>query len=164
MSIMGHSMGGGSRIPGGPGAQTQDTDRYRCTSRTPDCTNPPPRLPQSGARPAHNPALTCSNPCRAPWGTKAFQGYLDAKTRSSPPSEWLQYDSSHLLEVSSASRGSLHILVDVGSADPFYEKGQLEPKTLESAAKGREAGEVEIRFQDGFNHSYYFVRNCTDLN
>lgn len=36
--------------------------------------------------------------------------------------------------------------------------GQLEPKALEQAAKeaGRE-GEVEVRMQEGYDHSYFFV-------
>jgi len=59
---------------------------------------------------------------------------------------------------SKAEKGSLHILVDVGSGDDFYKKGQLEPETFKKAAEdaGR-GGEVNVRMQDGFDHSYYFV-------
>lgn len=90
---------------------------------------------------------------------KAFTNYLLTRTRSSPPAEWLDFDSSHLLSTTKATPGSLHILVDTGSADDFLAKGQLEPKTLEEAAhaSGRKMGEVEIRMQEGFDHSYYFV-------
>ncbi|WRT64304.1 S-formylglutathione hydrolase [Kwoniella shivajii] len=91
-----------------------------------------------------------ANPSRTPWGINAFTNYLDAKTRSSPPSEWLQYDSSHLLQSFSEEA---HILVDVGTEDDFLKKGQLEPKSLE--AVGKEG--VEVRMQDGFDHSYYFI-------
>ena len=48
--------------------------------------------------------------------------------------------------------------MDIGTADQFLKDGQLEPKALEQAAEGREKGEVEVRLQDGFDHSYYFVR------
>jgi S-formylglutathione hydrolase len=102
-----------------------------------------------------------SNPSKTPWGTKAFKGYLSSpgpSDSSNPPDEWLQYDSTHLLANSKADKGSLHILVDVGTADDFLGKGQLEPDVFEKAAKeaGRE-GEVEVRMQEGFDHSYYFV-------
>jgi len=38
-----------------------------------------------------------------------------------------------------------------------------EPQTLEEAAKqnGRGKDEVEIRLQDGFDHSYYFISTFT---
>jgi hypothetical protein len=100
-----------------------------------------------------------SNPSRTPWGINAFKNYLDARTRSNPPAEWLQYDSTHLLGGTQAPKGSLHILVDSGSADDFGKKGQLEPERLKEAAEhaGREEGEVQVRIQDGFDHSYYFV-------
>ena len=49
--------------------------------------------------------------------------------------------------------------MDIGTADRFLEQGQLEPKALENAAEvsGRGKGEVEVRMQEGFDHSYYFV-------
>jgi hypothetical protein len=51
------------------------------------------------------------------------------------------------------------MLVDVGDADDFGKKGQLQPEKLKEAAQnaGREEGEVEVRMQEGFDHSYYFV-------
>jgi len=98
-------------------------------------------------------------PTTAPWGIGAFKTYIEARTRSSPPSEWVQWDSSYLLQGSLAPKGSLHMLVDVGEADDFGKKGQLQPEKLKEAAEhaGREAGEVEVRMQEGFDHSYYFV-------
>lgn len=76
-----------------------------------------------------------------------------------PPAEWRQWDSTHLLQASKAPQGSLHILVDSGSADDFGKKGQLEPETFRKAAQdsGRGEDEVNVRIQDGFDHSYYFV-------
>ena len=94
-----------------------------------------------------------------PWGINAFQNYLDARTRSSPPAEWREYDSTDLLYASKASKGSLHILVDSGSADDFGKKGQLQPEVFKKAAQdtGRGDDEVNVRIQEGFDHSYYFV-------
>ncbi len=103
------------------------------------------------------------NPSKTPWGIKAFSNYLETKSdhsdSSQPPSEWLEYDSSHLLSTTHAKPGSLHVLVDTGSADDFLAKGQLEPRSLAEAAhkSKREMGEIEIRTQEGFDHSYYFV-------
>jgi len=49
--------------------------------------------------------------------------------------------------------------VDVGTEDDFLKKGQLEPDALVKAAETakRAKGEVEVRMQEGFDHSYYFV-------
>ncbi len=74
-----------------------------------------------------------------------------------PPVEWLAYDSSHLLRRSSVPKGDLHILADVGTADKFLKDGQLEPDTLKAAAEERQEGEVTVRIQDGYDHSYFFV-------
>ena len=81
------------------------------------------------------------------------------RSRAPHQNRGLEFDSSYLLAHTSAPVGSLHVLVDIGTEDNFLKKGQLEPEALKEAAKtaGREAGEVEIRMQDGFNHSYYFV-------
>jgi S-formylglutathione hydrolase len=65
------------------------------------------------------------NPSNTPWGKKAFQNYINPSTRSLPPAEWAAYDSSRLLSNSKADKGSLHILVDTGSADQFLKDGQL---------------------------------------
>ncbi|WVQ62022.1 S-formylglutathione hydrolase [Kwoniella botswanensis] len=90
------------------------------------------------------------NPSRTPWGINAFTNYLDAKTRSSPPSEWLPYDSTHLLQ---NYQGEPNILIDVGTEDDFLKKGQLEPQAISDLNKKG----VEVRMQNGFDHSYYFI-------
>lgn len=94
-----------------------------------------------------------------PWGKKAFNAYIQPCTRSNPPAEWAAYDSSRLLTKSDLPKGEMHILVDVGSDDKFLKDGQLEPDALKEAAKenGRQEGEVEVRLQDGYDHSYFFV-------
>lgn len=56
------------------------------------------------------------------------------------------------------------MLVDVGTADKFLKDGQLEPQALERAAKDRGAPEeLDLRMQDGYDHSYYFV-SCKQLS
>jgi len=133
VSIMGHSMGGHGALS----LYLKNTEMFKSAS-------------------AFAPAC---NPSKTPWGVKAFKNYLSTVTKSSPPSKWLEHDSSHLLSTTKAPAGSLHVLVDVGTKDDFLKKGQLEPQTLEEAAKasGRKDGEVEVRMQDGFDHSYYFI-------
>lgn len=98
-----------------------------------------------------------SNPSVVPWGKGAFSAYLNARTRSSPPAEWLAHDATHLLAGSKAEKGGLKILVDVGTADQFLKDGQLTPEALERAAESRGGGELELRRQEGYDHSYYFV-------
>lgn len=117
-----------------------------------------------------NPSLfkSCSafapicNPSKVPWGEGAFSNYLVARTRSSPPAEWLEHDATHLLAGSQAPAGSLNILVDVGTADQFLSAGQLTPETLERAAEERAKSsgakdDFKLRRQEGYDHSYYFV-------
>ncbi len=86
-------------------------------------------------------------PSRCPWGLKAFVGYLGEDRR-----QWRAYDTVALLE-DGHRRGE--ILVDVGTADPFFDT-QLKPDLLERAADA--AGQkVTLRRQAGYDHSYYFV-------
>ncbi|KAE8542878.1 S-formylglutathione hydrolase [Cryptococcus gattii VGV] len=84
------------------------------------------------------------NPAVVPWGTNAFSNYLSSS------SSWLDHDSSALL---SEFAGEPKILVDVGTDDQFLKQGQLQPQTLEKAGKKG----VEVRMQDGYDHSYYFI-------
>ncbi len=131
--------------------------------KNPECTSLPRRLPPLASLPISNGYVSAddsnSNPSRTPWGKNAFSNYINPSSRSLPPVEWLAYDSSHLLSRSEAPKGDLHVLVDVGTEDKFLKDGQLEPDALTQAAKEaeRQDGEVQVRMQDGFDHSYYFV-------
>jgi len=90
-----------------------------------------------------------SNPIEAPWGKKAFSGYLGPSTK-----DWEQYDATHL--VSSYKGPDLHILIDQGTTDNFYVQKQLLPEHFQAAAE--KAGvKAQVRFQDGYDHSYYFI-------
>jgi len=87
------------------------------------------------------------NPSNCPWGEKAFSAYL-GKDREA----WKQYDACELMEQATQP---LPALVDQGSADNFLTE-QLMPDRLESAAR-RINFPLEIRIQEGYDHSYYFI-------
>lgn len=89
-----------------------------------------------------------ANPMNCPWGQKAFTGYLGSNTEN-----WKQYDSSELMR---KAEQKLPMLVDQGTHDNFYIEGQLRTESLAAAAKANNYP-VEIRMQDGYDHSYYFM-------
>ena len=87
-----------------------------------------------------------ANPTRCPWGQKAFTAYLGDDQQS-----WKTYDTVELLK---AHGLSLPMLVDTGTADEFLEK-QLNTEALIAVAA--ELPNARVRYQDGYDHSYYFV-------
>jgi S-formylglutathione hydrolase len=152
-SIFGHSMGG-------HGALTlylaSETKQYRSASAF----------------------APIANPVNAPWGHKAFAGYLLEGVEEARAT----YDATELV---ARHKGPVHVLVDYvrvplvawfrfmyarliaaahaslqGTADNFYKAGQLLPENFLKAA--REAGfdefQVRVREQEGYDHSYFFVR------
>jgi len=87
-------------------------------------------------------------PMRCPWGQKAFSHYLGSDQES-----WRAYDASELVLTTHYSNP---ILIDQGKADPFLKKQQLLPEVFEEACE--KAGHpLTLRFQVGYNHSYYFI-------
>jgi S-formylglutathione hydrolase len=89
-----------------------------------------------------------SSPMRAPWGEKALTGYLGAERAA-----WREYDATALLE-DRGWRGP-PLLVDQGTADQFLET-QLKPQLLAEACR-RAGVPLELRLQEGYDHSYYFI-------
>lgn len=87
------------------------------------------------------------NPINCAWGIKAFTGYLGDNKQ-----QWQQYDASLLL---AATEKPLPILVDQGTADTFW-PDQLNTDSLITAAKQHNT-DIEIRYQQGYDHSYYFI-------
>ena len=87
------------------------------------------------------------SPLNCPWGDKALTHYL-----GSDKSTWLDYDTCSLIERATTQ---LPILVDQGSDDNFL-KEQLKTELLEQASKDANYP-MSIRYQDGYDHSYYFV-------
>ena len=87
------------------------------------------------------------NPTHCPWGQKAFSAYLGQDQEI-----WKSYDATELLKQNSSP---LPILVDQGDADNFLHE-QLKPESLVNAAKTHNSN-LELRMQEGYDHSYYFI-------
>ncbi|KXU38467.1 S-formylglutathione hydrolase [Ventosimonas gracilis] len=88
-----------------------------------------------------------ANPSNCPWGEKAFSKYLGSNRET-----WRQWDACELLKT---AKERLPILVDQGAADSFLAE-QLKPEALKAAAEA--AGlPLNLRLQEGYDHSYYFI-------
>jgi S-formylglutathione hydrolase len=86
---------------------------------------------------------------RAPWGKKAFPGYL-----GTDEGLWREHDAGELVRRRPFADGRT-ILVDQGTADEFLGE-QLHPEVLEDAC--REAGQpLTLRRHEGYDHGYYFI-------
>ncbi len=92
-------------------------------------------------------APICS-PMRCPWGEKALSRYL-----GNDRGAWAQYDATALVE--SVGWPGPPILVDQGTADGFLEE-QLKPQLLQEACD-RAGVALDLRMQEGYDHSYYFI-------
>lgn len=88
------------------------------------------------------------NPMNIPFGEKAFQHYLGSDQRL-----WQQYDSCFLMQ--HYQEIPFPILIDQGTQDEFLHK-QLQPEVLEAIALKRD-WPFTLRWQQGYDHSYYFV-------
>lgn len=87
------------------------------------------------------------SPMNCPWGEKALSGYLGPDR-----SAWRRYDACALIEDGARLP---EILVDQGTADTFLER-ELKPHLLEDAC--RRAGiALTLRWQEGYDHSYFFI-------
>ncbi|MEQ9021489.1 MAG: S-formylglutathione hydrolase, partial [Pseudomonadales bacterium] len=87
------------------------------------------------------------SPIHCPWGQKALGNYL-----GEDQSGWCAYDSCELIK---AAKEHMPVLVDQGEADDFLEE-QLKTELLVEAAE--QAGyPMQIRYQQGYDHSYFFV-------
>lgn len=88
------------------------------------------------------------NPVQAPWGQGCFTAYLGKDTDA-----WSDYDATLLVEAGARVND---ILIDQGSADEFYDEMQLLPENLKAACiKANQP--VNIRMQEGYDHSYHFI-------
>ncbi len=86
-------------------------------------------------------------PSQVPWGEKAFTAYLGEDR-----SQWLEHDTVHLL---SQAQEKLPLLVDQGQDDSFLAE-QLRTGLLEQACQ-QNGHPATIRYQPGYDHSYYFI-------
>jgi S-formylglutathione hydrolase len=86
-------------------------------------------------------------PTQCPWGKKAFTHYLGADEAA-----WMSYDTCALLARATEHRP---ILIDQGGADNFLEE-QLKTHLIEEASEAANYP-IEVRMQEGYDHSYYFI-------
>jgi S-formylglutathione hydrolase len=86
-------------------------------------------------------------PMDAPWGVKAFTGYL-----GDDRSAWAAHDATALVR---SGAKAPPLLIDQGLADQFLAE-QLRPELFEAAC--REAGQpLTLRRHAGYDHGYYFI-------
>lgn len=91
-------------------------------------------------------------PTQCPWGTKAFSGYLGTGAGEERAAIWKQYDASAL---AAARRHPAAILIDQGTTDKFLVE-QLKPERFEAACQ-QSGTTLRLRYQDGYDHGYYFI-------
>jgi S-formylglutathione hydrolase len=101
-------------------------------------------------------AISAFSPIVAPsqvqWGRDAFGAYLASEQ------EWAAYDATEL--VADHARPALTILIDQGQADSFLD-AQLRPELFVAACEA--AGQpVQLRRQEGYDHSYYFIASFVE--
>ncbi|WJX17566.1 S-formylglutathione hydrolase [Trifolium repens] len=94
-----------------------------------------------------------ANPTNCPWGQKAFTNYLGDNK-----SDWEDYDATYL--VTKFPGVSATILIDQGEDDKFLHD-QLLPRKFEEACKNANVP-LLLRFQPGYDHSYYFIATFID--
>lgn len=85
-------------------------------------------------------------PLRSSWVYKAFTKYLGTNKEV-----WLKYDASELVREAKYNRP---ILIDQGTTDQYLD--QLLPNLFEQACAAVNQP-LTLRFQEGYNHSYYFI-------
>ena len=91
--------------------------------------------------------LSIVAPTQCSWGKKAFTHYL-----GSDESTWAEYDTCVLLSQATVQRP---ILIDQGTADNFLEE-QLKTYLIKEASDAANYP-IEVRMQEGYDHSYYFI-------
>lgn len=89
-------------------------------------------------------------PMHAPWGRKAFSGYLGEDV-----AQWAAHDASALMAAQAEAPYPHGILVDQGLDDKFLAQ-QLMPERFEQACE-RAGQPLRLRRHAGYDHSYYFI-------
>ena len=94
-------------------------------------------------------APICS-PLESKWGRSALLHYL-----GNNPEAWNLFDTSKL--ISAATTKPFEILIDQGLADPYLLE-HLKPGLLQEVCN-RHDYPIKLRFQAGYDHSFYFVQS-----
>jgi S-formylglutathione hydrolase len=129
ISISGHSMGGHGALT----IALENSARYSSVS-------------------AFSPI--CS-PMNCPWGQKALSAYLGGNAQDNAD-QWAKHDAVALVKGADISlKQSMPTLIDQGDADNFLAE-QLNTQLLIDTAE-RVNFPMQIRFQPGYDHSYFFI-------
>ena len=129
MSISGHSMGGHGALT----IALNNSGRYSSVS-------------------AFSPI--CS-PINCPWGQKALSAYIGGNAQDNR-GRWAKHDAVELVKAADMTlKQSIPILIDQGDADNFLAE-QLNTQLLVDTAE-RVNFPMQIRFQAGYDHSYFFI-------
>ena len=88
-----------------------------------------------------------TQPTTAPWSLQAYKKYLGDDKK-----KWREYDATCLLD---DGYKFPKFLVDQGTNDEFLDIG-LKPELLKEACQ-RNQIELELRYHEGYDHSYYFI-------
>lgn len=99
-----------------------------------------------------------ANPTQCPWGEKAFSGYFGSEKKD----EWKKHDATELISGSAWKGKDVPLLIDVGTGDNFYKQGQLLPENLEKAVKKNGVKGVTVRYQEDYDHSYFFISSFAE--
>ncbi len=86
------------------------------------------------------------HPTASPWGEKAFSAYLGSDRDS-----WIEYDAVELIR---RDGWHLPLLVDQGEDDEFLKEQLLTRDLIDVVG---DCTDVRVRFQSGYDHSYYFI-------
>jgi S-formylglutathione hydrolase len=92
------------------------------------------------------------HPSDCAWGQKAFTNYLGEDR-----DEWQAYNAANLI---GEAEEKLPLLIDQGTEDEFL-SDQLKPGALEQGAIASHYP-LELRYQEGYDHSYYFIASFID--
>lgn len=87
------------------------------------------------------------HPLKSPWGEGCFGAYLGQDR-----AQWHAYDATELIK---AGVKAMPVLIDQGTADEFLAE-HLFPQDLQ-AAYAEQGGELVLRRQQGYDHSYHFI-------
>jgi len=107
-----------------------------------------------------NPERYCSvsafspicSPINCPWGQKALSNYIGDESQG----HWNNQDTVELVKTADDQlKQSMPVLVDQGDADNFLAE-QLNTQLLIDTAE-QEGFPMQIRFQSGYDHSYFFI-------
>ncbi|KAG0331004.1 hypothetical protein BG004_001868, partial [Podila humilis] len=102
---------------------------------------------------AFAPILSAST---SPWGLAAYPKYLGPKGDT----VWGDNDVSHILRNTVSQnlfRKDVKILIDQGSEDGFLKEHLATHDFIKLVKDLGIADQFEIRFQDGYDHGYYFI-------